>query len=164
VQCPAAFNVLLTTYETAQADATVLAGLGFQWQVMVVDEAHRLKTHTSRLAEALSTKLRAEHRLLLTGTPIQNGTAEVWSLLRFADPTRFGPGQAHPRDAFLQRFLHVENAEDAFALQAVLRPYLLRRAKKDVLQALPPKRETMLEVELTLEQKRLYCALLQVGR
>ena len=74
------FDVLLTTYETLISDTDELAEL--RWRYVVVDEGHRLKNRASRILDSLQ-QCNAERRLLLTGTPIQNSTAELFTLLNF---------------------------------------------------------------------------------
>ena len=76
------FNILLTTYETLIADADLAALAAMRWRYVVVDEGHRLKNRASRILDALQ-QCNAERRLLLTGTPIQNSTAELFTLLNF---------------------------------------------------------------------------------
>ena len=82
------FNILLTTYETIVTDLDYLAT--FTYQCMIVDEGHRLKNHKSKLSQLLRfPNIRADYRLLLTGTPIQNNLKELWALLNFVHPGNF---------------------------------------------------------------------------
>ena len=74
------FNVILTTYEILLKDKLLLGSVG--WAVLVVDEAHRLKNDDSLLYRTL-VEFRTNHRLLITGTPLQNSLKELWSLLHF---------------------------------------------------------------------------------
>jgi len=77
---PVKFHVLLTSYEFVSVDVTVLQSI--DWEVLVVDEAHRLKNDDSLLYRTLM-QFRTNHRLLVTGTPLQNSLKELWSLLHF---------------------------------------------------------------------------------
>ena len=124
-----------------------------QWKALIVDEAHRLKNIKSKLFEDLMSVPR-EFCLLLTGTPLQNSTEELWALLHFCDPISFAS-----RDEFIGKFGQLQDAEQVANLHTVLRPYLLRRVKEDVEKALPPKEETILEVSLTPIQKQFYKAI-----
>lgn len=81
------FNVLLTTYEYVIKDKGVLAKL--QWKYMIIDEGHRMKNHHCKLTQVLNTHYLAPHRLLLTGTPLQNKLPELWALLNFLLPSIF---------------------------------------------------------------------------
>ena len=92
--------------------------------------------------------------LLLTGTPLQNSTEELWALLNFADPVAFAD-----KDAFVEKFGQLKDAKQVSDLHSMLKPYLLRRVKEDVEKSLPPKEETILEVTLTPVQKKYYKAI-----
>jgi SNF2 family DNA or RNA helicase len=81
------FQALITTYEMVNADHAFLSRV--PWQYVVVDEAHRLKNKDCKLTEELRA-FQTEHWLLLTGTPLQNNTEELWSLLNLMNPTEFG--------------------------------------------------------------------------
>jgi SNF2 family DNA or RNA helicase len=118
-----------------------------------VDEAHRLKNHQSRLFADLCNVPR-DFCLLLTGTPLQNSTEELWSLLNFSDPKAFAS-----KENFVEKFGQLSDSKQVSELHSVLRPYLLRRVKEDVEKSLPPKEETILEVTLTPIQKTYYKAI-----
>ena len=102
---------------------------------------------------------KSQHRILLTGTPLQNNVTELWTLLNFIEPEKFASLQA-----FLDRFGTLESASQVQELHAVLQPHLLRRLKEDVEKSIPPKEETVVSVELTLVQKQYYRALLDRNR
>jgi superfamily II DNA or RNA helicase len=150
------FNVMITTYEIINQDATFLSGI--PWKCIVVDEAHRLKNRQSRLHETLA-RFKSRHRVLLTGTPIQNNMEELWTLLNFLDAERF-KSQAD----FMRLYGAMETAEQVTDLQLVLKDYLLRRLKYDVEKSIPAKEETIIEVELTSIQKQYYRAILEKNR
>ena len=94
--------------------------------------------------------------VLLTGTPLQNDTAELWSLLNFVDGRRFAD-----KEDFESKFGAVKGAGQVEALHKVLAPYLLRRLKQDVEHKLPPRVETLIECELMPLQKKCYRALFE---
>jgi hypothetical protein len=144
------FDALLCTYESILSDATFLAKV--PWRAVVVDEAHRLKNRDSRLFKALE-QFHFEHRVLMTGTPIQNNLVELWTLLFFVDPTVFAS-----QEEFNAQFGVLEKNEQVKLLQEKLSPYLLRRMKEDVAKKIPPKEETVIQVELTILQKQYYRA------
>jgi len=145
------FNVMITTYELMVRDATALSRI--PWKVMVVDEAHRLKNPKSRLFEVMS-QIPRDYVVLLTGTPLQNRTEELWALLHFADKNFFASQQQ-----FTDRFGQLQDAAQVAELHLVLKPYLLRRVKEDVEKSLPPKEETLIEVSLTPVQRKFYRAI-----
>ncbi|OEU14438.1 SNF2_N-domain-containing protein [Fragilariopsis cylindrus CCMP1102] len=126
-----------------------------KWSVLVVDEAHRLKNHNSKLALNMrKEQFKFQHKILLTGTPIQNDVKEFWTLLNFIDPENYDDV-----DEFLEEYGDMKSKEKIDDLHEKIRPYILRRLKEDVEKSVPPKEETLIEVELTLSQKQYYRAL-----
>ncbi|XP_067904816.1 chromodomain-helicase-DNA-binding protein 6 isoform X2 [Heterodontus francisci] len=147
------FNAIITTFEMILADCPELRKI--QWSCVVIDEAHRLKNRNCKLLEGL--KLMAlEHKVLLTGTPLQNTVEELFSLLNFLEPVHF-PSES----TFMEEFGNLKTDEQVKKLQAVLKPMMLRRLKDDVEKNLAPKEETIIEVELTNIQKKYYRAILE---
>lgn len=146
------FNVLLTTYEMVIADASHLRAV--PWEVLVVDEGHRLKNSGSKLFHLLNTFSFA-HRVLLTGTPLQNNVGEMYNLLNFLQPDAF-PSLA----AFEEKFNFLSTAEQVEELKKLVAPHMLRRLKKDAMQNIPPKTERVVPVELSSVQAEYYRALL----
>ena len=130
------------------------------WRFVIIDEAHRIKNEASLFART-ARSLRAERRLLVTGTPLQNNLHELWALLNFLLPDVFASS-----DQFDEWFdLDVED-EDAkktmiTQLHKLLRPFVLRRLKVDVEKSLPPKTETILFTGLSVSQKQVYKSLLK---
>jgi hypothetical protein len=147
------FDVILTTYEMTLSGQHHLRNI--IWRVGIFDEAHRLKNKVSKAAEVLQT-FQIEHKVLLTGTPIQNSLDELFALLNFLQPHRF-----FSREVFLKDYGNLRRSEDVEKLQALLKPLMLRRLKEDVEKSIPVKEETIIEVELTSIQKRYYRAILE---
>ncbi|WKX89357.1 hypothetical protein Q1695_008755 [Nippostrongylus brasiliensis] len=140
-------NAVLTTYEILLKDKPFLGS--FQWAALAVDEAHRLKNDESLLYSCLSS-FNCDHRLLITGTPLQNSLKELWALLHFIMPEKF--------DSWPE-FEAGHNDKDHKGISALhrkLEPFLLRRVKKDVEKSLPPKLEQILRVDMTAQQKQYY--------
>ncbi|XP_073108301.1 protein CHROMATIN REMODELING 4 isoform X2 [Elaeis guineensis] len=146
------FNVLLTTYEMVLADYSHLRGV--PWEVLIVDEGHRLKNSGSKLFSLLNT-FSFQHRVLLTGTPLQNNIGEMYNLLNFLQPASF-PSLS----AFEEKFNDLTTAEKVEELKKLVSPHMLRRLKKDAMQNIPPKTERMVPVELTSIQAEYYRAIL----
>uniref|UniRef100_A0A670J9M9 Chromodomain helicase DNA binding protein 2 n=1 Tax=Podarcis muralis TaxID=64176 RepID=A0A670J9M9_PODMU len=141
------FNVLITTYEILLKDKTVLGSIN--WAFLGVDEAHRLKNDDSLLYKTLI-DFKSNHRLLITGTPLQNSLKELWSLLHFIMPEKFELWEDFEDD-------HGKGRENGYqGLHKVLEPFLLRRVKKDVEKSLPAKVEQILRVEMSALQKQYY--------
>eukprot|EP01028_Stygiella_incarcerata_P004396 TRINITY_DN195_c0_g1_i1.p1 TRINITY_DN195_c0_g1~~TRINITY_DN195_c0_g1_i1.p1 ORF type:complete len:710 (+),score=220.78 TRINITY_DN195_c0_g1_i1:1493-3622(+) len=160
------FNVLLTTYDyvTRKRDASLLKKVA--WKYIVVDEGHRMKNHKCKLVQSLST-FRSRHRLLLTGTPLQNNIHELWALLHFVMPSIFD-NLVNFDEWFNKPFQSICDTGDPLldidetstimtiqSLHRVLRPFLLRREKKQVEQ-LPEKVEKLIRCDMSGMQKRLY--------
>lgn len=146
------FNVLLTTYEMVLVDATYLRSVS--WEVLIVDEGHRLKNSSSKLFSLLNT-FSFQHRVLLTGTPLQNNIGEMYNLLNFLQPASF-PSLA----SFEEKFNDLATAEKVEELKKLVAPHMLRRLKKDAMKNIPPKTERMVPVELTSIQAEYYRAML----
>ncbi|XP_013389093.1 chromodomain-helicase-DNA-binding protein 1-like [Lingula anatina] len=149
------FHVLLTTYEVCLKDSSFLAEI--PWRTLVVDEAHRLKNQESLLHQTLK-GFTIEHHILLTGTPIQNNLTELYSLLCFVAPHVF---KWRYLEEFLDRYSDVDNSsKDRNDLHKLLKPFILRRVKNEVLKDLPKKSEVVLYHGLTALQKKYYKAIL----
>ncbi|DAZ97744.1 TPA: hypothetical protein N0F65_009024 [Lagenidium giganteum] len=147
------FDVLITTPEMCcAADCSKIARI--HWQVMVVDEAHRLKNRNSKLSTAMHKSFSYENVLLLTGTPLQNNVEELWTLLNFLDGEKFDS-----MEEFLENYGDLKDSTQVERLHSELKPFLLRRMKEDVEKSLAPKEETIIEVELTVLQKQYYRAI-----
>ncbi|XP_076760989.1 chromodomain-helicase-DNA-binding protein 1 isoform X3 [Xylocopa sonorina] len=141
------FNAILTTYEIVLKDKAFLGALN--WAVLLVDEAHRLKNDDSLLYKALA-EFHTNHRLLITGTPLQNSLKELWALLHFIMPAKFNSWEEFEKE-------HDNAAQKGYSkLHKQLEPFILRRVKKDVEKSLPAKVEQILRVEMTSLQKQYY--------
>uniref|UniRef100_A0A8C2AJN3 Chromodomain helicase DNA binding protein 6 n=1 Tax=Cyprinus carpio TaxID=7962 RepID=A0A8C2AJN3_CYPCA len=147
------FHGIITTFEMIMADCPELKKIN--WRCVVIDEAHRLKNRNCKLLEGLKL-MNLEHKVLLTGTPLQNSVEELFSLLNFLEPSQF-PSET----TFLEEFGDLKTEEQVKKLQAILKPMMLRRLKDDVEKNLAPKQETIIEVELTNIQKKYYRAILE---
>ena len=157
------FPVVVTSYEICMNDRKFLAN--YQWRYIIVDEGHRLKNMNCKLIKELMTYDSA-NRLLITGTPLQNNIAELWSLLHFLLPDVFNDLDSFERWFDFSSVL--EEKRDAegktmkrknnlvSTMHAILKPFLLRRIKTDVEASLPKKREYILFAPLTSEQRDLY--------
>lgn len=151
---PDQFDLLVTSYTLLSRDRELF--LSQTWGVVILDEAQQIKnsrTQSARVARDLS----CQGRILLTGTPVENRLADLWSLFRFLQPDLLGTYRS-----FLRRFAHpIEQQRDAEArdhLRRLVGPFLLRRTKTDpqIAPELPAKIESLLSCSLTQEQTRLY--------
>ncbi|KDP38310.1 hypothetical protein JCGZ_05196 [Jatropha curcas] len=154
------FPIIVTSYEVALSDARKHLR-HYNWKYVVVDEGHRLKNSKCKLLKELKL-IPMENKLLLTGTPLQNNLAELWSLLNFILPDIF---QSHDEfeswfdlsgktnNEAKEELEEKRRAQVVAKLHAILRPFLLRRMKADVEQMLPRKKEIILYATLTEHQK-----------
>ncbi|CAA6657592.1 unnamed protein product [Spirodela intermedia] len=156
------FPIVVTSYEVALNDALPLST--YSWKYVVVDEGHRLKNTNCLLLKALR-RLPIENKLLLTGTPLQNNLAELWSLLNFILPDIFSSHQEfeswfdlsgkYSSDTHKEESEEKRRIEMVSKLHSILRPFLLRRMKADVEQLLPRKKEIILYANMTDHQKKI---------
>lgn len=179
---PGHFNVLLTTYEYIMKDKSSLRKL--LWQYIIVDEGHRLKNAQSKFAQTLGTMYQSKNRILLTGTPLQNDLPELWALLNFLLPTIFssidtfdqwfnkpfaafrnqGPVDGEdPTSAENAALSQEERLLIVHRLHEVLRPFVLRRVKSQVLNQLPEKIEKVLKCNLSGWQRKMYQSITSKG-
>ncbi len=155
-ELPEDATLLLTTYGCLRRDLELLAAAS--WSVVALDEAQNVKNAASATARAART-LRADVRFALTGTPVENRLAELWSLLEFANPGLLGPLETFRREYALpiERY---GNEEAAARLRRMVAPFVLRRLKSDpaIVRDLPAKNEMKVVCTLTREQATLYKA------
>ncbi|KAE9031569.1 ATP-dependent DNA helicase [Phytophthora fragariae] len=167
------FPVVISSYEMMIQDSRSFASLGFVWKYMVIDEGHRLKNMDCLLVRELK-RGRSENRLLLTGTPLQNNLTELWSLLNFILPDVFddlelfeswfsftpdavSTAAAANESVAAQDVLHGEKKVEVITkLHEILRPFLLRRLKVDVVQEMVSKTEIFVYCAMTLRQREYY--------
>ena len=147
-----AADIIVTSYSLVYRDQEYLESRCFSH--LILDEAQNIKNPGSRCAKACCA-LDAEHRLCVSGTPMENHLEELWSLFHFLMPGFLGQ-----QDSFRQRFRHpIEKENDEFArdlLASRVGPLMLRRKKSEVAKDLPPKTEMIRSVELEGPQRDLY--------
>ncbi|RUS80578.1 hypothetical protein EGW08_011672, partial [Elysia chlorotica] len=158
--------VVITSYEVAMIDRKYLGN--HEWKYLIVDEGHRIKNTHCRLIKELR-MYKSTHRLLLTGTPLQNNLAELWSLLNFLLPEIFddlGSFEAwfdanSISDAESSvKLVEQERSESVLnMMHQILTPFMLRRLKSDVDLKIPPKKEVLVYAPLTALQREMYSAL-----
>lgn len=146
------WDVIVTSYEMILREKAALNKIA--WHFIVVDEAHRLKSESTRLSTVLR-KYQSKNRLLLTGTPLQNNLHELWSLLNFLMPNIFGDSGEFDAWFDINKCLD-EDADIVQRLHAVLKPFLLRRVKAEVEKSLLPKKEIKIMVGLSKMQREWY--------
>lgn len=151
------FHVLVTSFEVFKQDFNSF----FQqipFQFVVIDEAHRLKNKQAKIM-ALLKEFPCRRYALLTGTPLQNNTEELWTLLDFIQAE-----EIPSLKEFKSQFGSLLTEKQVDNLQRKLGPYILRRLKEDVEDSIPPLKETIIDVELTMIQKAYYRAIYERNR
>ena len=143
-------DVAITSYPLIRRDIELLKNYTFRY--IILDEAQNIKNAGSVAAQAVK-QLHGDSRFALTGTPMENGIGELWSLFDFVLP-----GYLPVYNTFLRRYQDGENSED---LLRRIRPFLTRRLKQEVLEELPDKMEITLTAQMTPEQNRIYRAALE---
>lgn len=154
----ASFHVLITSYQLVIQDVKYFQRI--KWQYMVLDEAQAIKS-TSSVRWKILLGFNCRNRLLLTGTPIQNSMAELWALLHFIMPTLFDSHEEFNEWFSKDIESHAENKsvideKHLSRLHKILKPFMLRRVKKDVENELSDKIEILVNCQLTVRQKFLY--------
>ncbi len=144
-------DVTITSYALLRHDVETLTAPS--WDCVVLDEAQMIKNPESQVARA-ALKLDAKARFALTGTPVENRLDELWSQLHFLNPGLLG-GRRQFRDRY-SRPIAEGNRDVAARLRQRIRPFLLRRLKKDVAPDLPPLSEIVLDCELSTEERAVY--------
>lgn len=155
-------DVLITSYALLRRDIDQYAPLDFL--AVILDEAQHIKNHSTRNAKSAK-RLRADHRFVLTGTPIENGAGDLWSIMDFLMPGYLGSADTFRRN--IEQPLSQGGPEGELAqwkLRRKLRPFLLRRLKKDVAKELPPKIERIAACPLSADQQKVYTALIENSR
>lgn len=146
-------NVTITTYEICNKELCALKKIN--WEYIMIDEAHRIKNADALLSKSVRA-LPSKHRLLITGTPLQNNLKELWALLNFLLPTVFDSHSDFEDWFDISKMGAGGDSTIAARLHKILRPFLLRRLKVDVEKSLPPKVEIKLFVGLSMMQKQWY--------
>lgn len=145
------FDVVITSYSLLQKDIEFYKSVPFSYAIL--DEAQHIKNRGTRNAKSVK-MMQAAHRLILTGTPIENSLDELWSLFDF-----LMPGLLSSYDRFVEKYIRhpvqqgINNME---ALRKKVSPFILRRMKKDVLSELPPVSEIIYHCHLSPAQAELY--------
>ena len=142
------FHLILTTYGTVRRDIAVLKDIDFDY--VVLDEAQTIKNPSSQIARA-SRLLKANFRLALSGTPIENNAGDLWSIFEFLNPGMLGRSTA-----FRTHIADPESRESREMVAKGLRPFILRRTKKQVAAELPDRLEETIVCDMEPEQRRLY--------
>jgi len=154
------YDLVITSYPLIRRD--IDAYLKHNFSFCIIDEAQHVKNHYTQSAKAIR-RISARNRFALTGTPMENSLTELWSIFDF-----IMPGYLYTQQKFHERFIKPiigDGDKDAGEdLNRHIRPFILRRMKKDVLKELPDKIETIITCEMTKAQRDIYTAILVQAR
>lgn len=153
------YDVVITSYSLLQKDVTLYSSITFSY--MVLDEAQHIKNRGTRNAKSVK-QMKASHRLILSGTPIENSLDELWSLFDF-----LMPGFLSSYDRFVEKYIRSSGEDHIAALEYLKKkvsPFIMRRMKADVLKDLPPISEITYRCQLTPTQRELYTSYAESAR
>ena len=152
-------HLVITSYGTMNRDRDLLGSV--PWRAVILDEAQNIKNPASQQART-ARGLRADYRIALTGTPVENHVGDLWSIMQFLNPGLLG-SQAEFKRNYFQPIQNDRDGAAAARLQKATGPFILRRLKNDrsIIDDLPDKNETKQYCNLTREQATLYQAVLR---
>jgi non-specific serine/threonine protein kinase len=145
-------DIVLTTYGTLLRDCDILNKIDFNYAVL--DEAQLVKNPYSKIRKAVC-QLTSKHRLVLTGTPVENNLSELWSIFSFINTDIFGTLSSYKKN-IISKIQHGDESSGLKILRKMVFPFILRRLKKQVAKELPPKTESVIYTEMLPRQKQIY--------
>ncbi|PLX23885.1 MAG: helicase SNF2, partial [Marinilabiliales bacterium] len=146
------FDIILTTYGVVRNDFDLLKT--FKFFYIILDESQYIKNPDSKIYKAVN-QLKSKHRLVLTGTPIENSLTDLWAQINFLNKGLLGNLRFFKRE-FVQAIEKNTDAEKKEKLQQFIQPFVLRRTKQQVAKDLPDKLETVIYCDMTDEQRSIY--------
>ncbi len=146
------YDLVLTSYGITRLDIELLQSYYFNY--IILDESQAIKNPRANIAKAVR-KLKSQQKLILSGTPIENSTMDLWSQMNFINPGLLG-NQTFFRDEFLNPIEKKQDADKIRKLYAIIKPFVLRRHKSQVATELPPKIEQVKYCSMSDEQEQRY--------
>lgn len=152
ISCFEGYDLVLTSYGITRLDIELLRNFYFNY--IILDESQAIKNPNSNISKAVK-KLRSRHRLILTGTPLENSTMDLWSQMTFLNPGLLG-NQSFFRNEFLTPIEKKNDASKVQKLYSIIKPFILRRHKSQVATELPEKVESLKLCSMTPQQEEIY--------
>lgn len=146
------YDLIITTYGIARSDEALLSAFYFNY--VILDESQIIKNPASKSFKAVKS-LKSKHRLVLSGTPVENSVADLWSQMAFLNPGLLGTFHYFQQE-FVQPIEKKKDEEKAKRLQAIIKPFVLRRTKSQVATELPPKSEQVFYCTMSEQQAEQY--------
>lgn len=146
------YDLVLTSYGITRLDVNIMKDFYFNY--IILDESQAIKNPGSNIANAVN-KLKSKQKLILTGTPVENGTMDLWSQMNFVNPGLLG-NQNSFKNQFLQPIEKQNDKDKAAKLHSLIKPFILRRLKSQVATDLPEKITNVKYSAMTAEQEKVY--------
>ncbi|MBC8987263.1 DEAD/DEAH box helicase [Pedobacter sp. N36a] len=148
----AKYDIIITTYGITRVDIDLLKDYYFNY--IILDESQNIKNPSSKSFKAVKT-LKSRHKLILSGTPVENSVSDLWTQLTFLNPGLLGT-QTFFNDEYVQAIEKRKDEEKARKLQAIIKPFVLRRTKEQVASELPAKTEQVIYCDMSEDQAAYY--------
>ena len=145
-------DIVITTYGITRVDADLLSQMYFNY--IILDESQNIKNPSSKSFKAVK-QLKSKHKLILSGTPVENTVNDLWTQMSFINPGLLGT-QAFFQTDFVQPIEKKKDEEKAQKLQVLIKPFVMRRTKEQVATELPPKTENLFYSEMSQQQADIY--------
>ena len=146
------YDIILTTYDTATSDIKYLSDINFNY--IILDESQAIKNPNSKRYKAMRV-LKSRNKIVMTGTPIENNTFDLYAQFSFINPGIFG-GQAHFKDRFSNPIDKEGDANTSEQLKKIIHPFILRRTKELVAKDLPERSENIIYCDMGASQRKMY--------
>lgn len=146
------YDVVITTYGITRVDIEVIKEMYFHY--IILDESQNIKNPSSKSFKAVK-QLKSKHKLILSGTPVENTVNDLWTQMSFINPGLLGSQTFFLKD-FVQPIEKKKDEEMAQKLQVLIKPFVMRRTKEQVATELPPKTENLFFSEMTEDQLEIY--------
>ena len=156
------FDVIITSYDLLKRDVDVYKSLKYEFKFIIADEAQYIKNNNTQNFKAIK-QIKAQTRFALTGTPIENSLAELWSIFDFTMPG-YLYGYRQFKEIFETPIIKDEDGYKTKKLKTLIEPFILRRIKEEVLTELPEKTVTVLNSEMEEEQQKIYMSYMAEAR
>ena len=156
------YDIIITSYDLLKRDVDTYTEMNYEYKFIIADEAQYIKNNNTQNFKAIK-KIKAQTKFALTGTPIENSLAELWSIFDFSMPGYLYSYRKF-KESFETPIIKEEDTYKMSKLKMLIEPFILRRIKEEVLTELPEKTVTVLNSEMEEEQQKLYMSYMSKAR
>ena len=156
------YDIIITSYDLLKRDVDTYTEINYEYKFIIADEAQYIKNNNTQNFKAIK-KIKAQTKFALTGTPIENSLAELWSIFDFSMPGYLYSYRKF-KESFETPIIKEEDTYKMSKLKMLIEPFILRRIKEEVLTELPEKTVTVLKSEMEEEQQKLYMSYMSKAR